>query len=93
MVVPTKHRRGVFGITGTAAVVRQREGETMRRAAYIKAIQQARGLPTSISELAGYFTDPYNPRLEALAHILKKARRDTDGLFDGEFVEIMQASQ
>jgi len=29
VVVPTKHRRGVFGITGTAAVVRQQEGEGM----------------------------------------------------------------
>jgi len=61
----------------------------MRRSAYIKALEQATTLPTEIPELARYFGDRYNPRLEAIARIKKAARLDVEGLFDTEAVEIM----
>lgn len=65
----------------------------MRLPAYIKAIQQAGQLPTSVSELRLYFNDEYNPRSEAIRHIVKKARLDTDGLFDCEFIDVYNAAQ
>lgn len=62
----------------------------MRRTAYMKAIQEAKKLPTEIPELRRYFKDCYNPQQAALAHIMKTAREDTDALFDHEFVEVYQ---
>jgi hypothetical protein len=65
----------------------------MRRSAYIKAIQQAKQLPTDIPELRRYFQDGYNPRAAALRHIVKKARADSDLLFDGEFIDVYNAAE
>lgn len=65
----------------------------MRKSAYLKAVAEARTLPTEIPELKKYFRDGYNPRAMALAYIIKKAREDTDGLFDGETVEVITAAK
>jgi len=60
----------------------------MRLTAYKKAIDEANNLPESIPNLKKYFKVDYNPRHEAIKHIIKKARLDVDGLFHGEFCEL-----
>lgn len=64
----------------------------MRRSAYIKAIRQAKLLPTDIPELRAYFKDGYNPRAEAIHHIVNKAREDTGALFSCEFIDVYNAA-
>ncbi len=61
----------------------------MRKSAYLRAVAEAKALPTGIPELRTYFCDGYDPRALALAHIARAARQD-EGLFDGETVEILR---
>ena len=60
----------------------------MRLSAYKKAIDEARSLPASIPEIGSYFKGEYSPRRKAVLFILKMARLDVKGLFDGEFVQL-----
>lgn len=59
----------------------------MRRTAYVKTMMEAARLPREIPELKAYFGDGYDPREEALRHVVSKARKD-DSLFDGEFIDV-----
>lgn len=61
----------------------------MRRAAYIKALEEASKLPDNIPELLRYFSREYNPRLNAIQHIKNLARKDTELLFDSECADIL----
>lgn len=65
----------------------------MRRTAYLKALEEAQRLPECVPELSSYFNDNYNPRREAISHIVKAARLDVGALFDGEFVDIYNRSR
>lgn len=65
----------------------------MRKSAYIKAIQQAMGLPSHLPEMKAYFNDAYDPRAAAIEHILDRARKDTGALFHFEFIEVYNASR
>jgi hypothetical protein len=61
----------------------------MRRAAYIKALEEASKLPNEIPELLRYFSLEYSPRLNALQHIKNLARKDTELLFDSECADVL----
>ena len=60
----------------------------MRRAAYIKALEQAATLPKEILELLHFFGREYSPRLCAISAIKEFARKD-DKLFTLELVDIL----
>jgi hypothetical protein len=62
----------------------------MRLSAYKKALEQARLLPGSIPELKEYFGDCYSPREEAMIYIMNRARKDSELLFHGEFIELYE---
>ncbi len=62
----------------------------MRKSAYLKAVKEAKTLPTGIPELCRYFKDRYDPRAAALAHLKEKARKD-DGLLGSELMEVFTA--
>lgn len=64
----------------------------MRRSAYLKAVEEAKALPTEIPEMKRYFGDSYNPRQMALLHIKRKAREDTDALSDGEMMDVLNSA-
>ena len=59
----------------------------MRKSAYIRAIDEAMGLP---QQIGSYFNPPlYAPRKEALYAIRKKARLDVNALFVGELIDVL----
>lgn len=62
----------------------------MRLTAYKKLIDSANKLPTQIKGSEYFKTTGFyhNPRRVALEAILKKARKDTEGLFSTEFIEL-----
>lgn len=67
----------------------------MRLTAYTKLIDSANELPTRI-EGSEYFKTTlfsHDPRRVAISAILKKARRDTDGLFHSEFIRLYEYSK
>lgn len=60
----------------------------MRRAAYLKALEQASKLPTTIPEYERYFNRVYNPRLHAINHIQRIAASD-NLLFVNEIADVL----
>ncbi len=65
----------------------------MRLSAYKKAIQEASQLPIKIPEFKRYFGFDYNPRRQAICEIVKRARLDTDALYDSELVEVLKTAE
>lgn len=67
----------------------------MRLTAYCKIVDSAKKLPTKL-EGSEYFKTTYfchDPRGAAISAILKKARKDTKGLFHSEFVTLFKYSR
>ena len=64
----------------------------MRLSAYKVLIDSAKELPEELFGTSYFKTTTfiYNPKREAIEAILKKARKDTPGLFHTEFIELFK---